>query len=110
MAMPAGRKRYSAALILALGAIAAQLLAMHHAKRGVMAMARVSAVGAERLQLRPVAYWHAHRSGWWGIVSLGLAFAFVFCWALTHREHRPGSQGVLLLLLSVYVLLALLVV
>jgi hypothetical protein len=63
MSILARREWYVAALVLILGAIAARLLAMHHAKCGMMAMARASAFPADRVPLREVAYWHVRRSG-----------------------------------------------
>jgi hypothetical protein len=125
----AGRNRYLAALTLAIGAIAIQLLAKHHAGLGMMTMAR----GAEALHfakryaeigkdtmaraetdesklLAQTAMRHAYRSDLWGSVSLGLALLAVVCGISARRHREPGSQGVLLALLSVYLLLLLLVV
>jgi hypothetical protein len=110
MAVPAGRKWYSTAMALALGAIAAQFFATYHAAQGMMAMARASARLGERLPLRTLAGWQVHRSGWWEMASFALAAAFVGSWVLTHRDPRPGSRGVLLLLLSVHILLVMLII
>ena len=110
MAALSRRKWCSAALVLAIGANATQLLAKHHAGLGMRTAARAAAEPAEWPRLRQSAFWHARRSDIWGGISLGLALLAVVCWALAHRYRESGPQSVLLALLSIYLLLLLLVV
>jgi len=110
MSTLARRRWYVAALALIFGAIAARLLAMHHAKCGMMAMARASAFPEDRLRLREVAYWHVHRYGLWDLIGLGFATVAVSSWLVSRKRRELGSQGLLLVLLGLYVLLFLLTV
>jgi hypothetical protein len=106
----ASRKLYLTASALILGAIAAQLLAKHHAGRGMMAMARAAGMPAERSRLREAAAWHVHRSGLWELVGFGFAALAVGSWVASRKRREPGPQGVPLILLCLYVSLLLLIV
>lgn len=110
MSSLAGHKWYVAALVLVLGAIAAQFLAKHHAGRGMTAMARAAAMPVVRLQSHQIAAWHSHRSDLLNLVGFGFAVLAVGSWLLSRRRREPGPQGVLPALLFVYVLLLLLIV
>src|SRR5438309_1240408 len=94
----AGRKWYAAASVLILGAITAQILAKHHAGRGMMAMARAQAAPWERAQFHRAGFWHAHRADLWGLISLGFAVLAVGCWLVSRRRRELGPQAVLLIL------------
>jgi hypothetical protein len=106
----AKRKLYLTASALILGAIAAQLLAKHHAGRGMMAMARAAAMPTERLRVHEAAAWHAHGSGLCDLASLGFAALAVGSFLASRRRREPGRQGVPIALGCLYVLLLLLIV
>jgi len=110
MAILTRHKWSSAALVAAIGANATQLLAKYHAGVGRMTMARATVERAERERLHHIAFWHAHGSDMWGAISLCLALFAVGCRALARRFHEAGHPGVLVGLLSLYLLLLLLVV
>jgi hypothetical protein len=129
MASLSGRKWYTAALVLAIGAIAAQLLGQYEAGRGLTTMARgtqalsdarrdadlgMDAVSrtevAEWQRLRHSAYRHAHRAVLWGGASTALVSLAAICWALSTLRGGRGGRGVVPALLAIYLLLLLLVV
>jgi hypothetical protein len=129
MAALTRRNWYLAALTLAIGAIALQLLGKHFAGLGMMTMARsaealqlskryadsgmdtlATAEANESGHLKHVAYRYARRADLWGSVSLVLALLAALYWPSARLHRESGTQRMLLGLLAVYMLLLLLVV
>ena len=110
MSALAKRKLYLTASDLIFGAIAAQLLAKHHAGLGMIAMARAAYMPAARSQLHEAAAWHIHRYGLWEVVSFGFAALAVGSWVASRKRREPGPQVVPLVRHCLYVLLLLLIV
>jgi hypothetical protein len=123
------RNWYLAALTLATGAIAMQLLGKHYAGLGMMTMARstealhdsklyayngrdalASAEANESGRLKQVAHRYARLADLWGGVSLGSALFTAVYWASARLHREAGAQRTLVALLTVYLLLLLLVV
>lgn len=110
MPVLARRRLYLTASALFLGAVAARVLALHHAGLGVMASAKALAMPTERSRLREFATSQFRRSGHWDLAGLVLvAFAIGF-WIASRRRDEPGPQGVPILLFCFYVLLLFLIV
>jgi hypothetical protein len=97
----AGRPWYVATLVMALGANATEFLAKYHASRCLIP--RSTADPAERLRLQQVWSWHAHQSGLWDCVSLGIAFLAIGSWLVSRSRHEPGSLDGPIALLALYV-------
>ena len=124
-----GRKWYTAAVILAIGAIAAQLLGKYEADLGKTTMGaasrpfptpggmptsgwraapRTETPEWQRLEL--AASQHAHRAELWGGAGAALVSLAAICWAFSSLRGEPGGRGVVPALLAIYLLLLLLVV
>jgi hypothetical protein len=129
MAALARRNWYLAALTLALGAIATQLVSKHHAGLGMTTTARgaeasnfsrryadsgndtlASAEADESRRLRQVGFRHAGKAALWGNVSLILAILATLYWPSAWSHRESGTRRMLIALLAVYGLLFLLVV
>jgi hypothetical protein len=129
MAALTRRTWYLAALTLATGAIAAQLIGKHYAGLGMTTMGRAAealslskryadsgmdaqarAAAHESGQLKPVARRYVRRAGVWGSISLVLALVAAAYWPLAPIHHESGTRRMLLALVVVYLLLLLLVV
>jgi hypothetical protein len=110
MSILAGRKWYVAALLLILGAIAAQLIGQYHTGRGVMAIARAAAVPAEWLQVRQIASWHVQRARQWGFTCFGLFALAAASWLISFSRREPGPQGLLMVRHVLFLLMLLLIV
>jgi hypothetical protein len=98
-----GRTWYVATLVMALGANATEFLAKYHIRRCLKSIPRSAADPAERLRLQQVWSWHAHRSGLWDLVSLGLALLAIGFWLVSRSRREPGSLDVPIALLALYV-------
>jgi hypothetical protein len=125
----AGRNSYVAALAIAAGAIAGQLISKQYAGLRMRSMARsaqalkdtkeyastgrdasANAQADESVRLKGVASRCARQADLWGSVSLILAL-LAAVYSVSARLHREaGGQGLLLALLAVDLLLLLIVV
>jgi hypothetical protein len=129
MAGFAGRNWYFAALTIAAGAIAGQLISKQYAGLGMRSMAHSAqalsdskvyansgrdALGNveadESVRLKGVAYRCARWADLWGIVSFVLALLAALYWISARLHREAGGQGLLLALLAIYLLLLLIVI
>jgi hypothetical protein len=129
MAAFAGRNSYFAALTVAAGAIASQLISKDYAGLGMMSMARsaqalhdskvyannrrnalANSEAAESARLKEVAHRYVRWCGLWGSASLVLALLAAVYWVSARLHRESGGQGLLLALLAVYLLLLLVIV
>jgi hypothetical protein len=125
----AGRYSYFAALTVAAGAIASQLIGKGYASLGMMSMARsaqalheskvyannrrdalANSEAAESARLKEVAHRYARWCGLWGSASLVLALLAAVYWVSARLHRESGGQRLLLALLAVYLLLLLVMV
>jgi hypothetical protein len=123
------RSWYFAALAVAGGAIASQLVSKHYAGLGMTSVARSGQALAdselhqgsghralakteadESKRLKEVAFRSAHRADQWGGVSLVLALLAAIYWVLARFRRKSSGHRWLLALLAVYLLLFLLMI
>jgi hypothetical protein len=129
MAGFARRNWYIAALTIAAGAIASQLISKQYAGLGMTSMARsaqalndskaqansgqdalANAEAAESMRLKEMAYRCVRWADLWGSVSFLLALVVAVYWVSARLHREVGGQKLLLALLAVYLLLLLIVV
>jgi hypothetical protein len=129
MAAFAGRNWYFAALTIAAGAIAGQLISKQYAGLGMTSMAHsaqalndskvqaksgqdalANAEADESVRLKEVAYRRVRWADLWGSVSFVLALVAAGYWVSARFHREVGGQRLLLALLAVYLLLLLIVV
>ena len=98
-----------AALLLALVAVALQVVSMRHASLGMTTLARATAEGAAE-RLRPFARWHAARSALCGGLGLVAALLAIVCRVVARRGGEAGPSPAAMALLALYVLLLIFIV